>query len=215
MFDSDVLISQLYGPNRGQQNNASVRVGTVVSVNGLAGTVVVDVAGSTLRDVPYAAGLVPVVGASVWIVAQGSWFAVIGASQASGQFGGLDEVAVGPDAPADPKVDLWMDTNDMGVGDGWQVLDQRYAQNDDVVQKAGDVMLGPLQVQPPTAPEHAASKGYVDQVGDTFDTWSSTATSFSWTAGAWAAYAVVTLNSTSNPGAVGGATLSDNAVHLP
>jgi hypothetical protein len=137
--DSDVLLAQMYRVGGEPAPKAAMRTGIVRRVDLLKGLIDVEVAGELLRDVPFAAGLAPVVGATVWLIEQGSWFAAVSAAASSGQAaGGAEEVVVGEAPPTQVAVKLWVDTATEDVGDGWAALDGRYVQSD------GAVMSGPL-----------------------------------------------------------------------
>jgi hypothetical protein len=85
-FDDDMLIAAVH--RAASQQKASMRTGKVVSVNAAAGTIVVEVSGVALRDIPYDAGLSPIPGKVVWLIDQGPWIAAIAAPAKTGQGGG-------------------------------------------------------------------------------------------------------------------------------
>ena len=155
-MDPDVLLAQVYRVG-GDEQKASLRTGIVRRVDSIKGLIDVEVAGELLRDVPYAAGLAPIVGATVWLIEQGSWFAAVSASASSGQaFAGVDEVVVGGDPPTQVSVDLWVDKSAEGTGSGWEALDNRYLPLD------GGQMRGPLSLAGnPTDPLQAVPLQYL------------------------------------------------------
>jgi hypothetical protein len=85
-FDDDMLIAAVH--RSASQQKASMRTGKVVSVNAAAGTIVVEVSGVQLRDIPYDAGLSPIPGKVVWLIDQGPWIAAVAAPASTGQGGG-------------------------------------------------------------------------------------------------------------------------------
>lgn len=118
---SDVLVSELY--HLADEDSASLRMGTVVAVDAEAGRIDADVAGEVLKDIPYAAGLAPIVGEQVWLIRQGTWFLCIGAGEATGQGGGggggEDEVAIyGTAPPTDMGLELWVNPDEDSAGEG-------------------------------------------------------------------------------------------------
>jgi hypothetical protein len=83
MYDDDVLLVSI--SQNAIDETANFRVGTVLDVDTVAGTIHVELAGTRIHDVPYDASITPIVGEVVWLIQQGTSLLAVGAPASSGQ----------------------------------------------------------------------------------------------------------------------------------
>lgn len=110
MYDDDVLLVSI--SQNAIDETANFRVGTVLDVDTVAGTIHVELAGTRIHDVPYDASITPIVGEVVWLIQQGTSLLAVGAPASSGQENSVGSATFVSDVePTTAKEgDFWIDT---------------------------------------------------------------------------------------------------------